>query len=640
MFRSDNLLDRDRAIRSANLAAVYREVGLDEPALRLASRATTDAYADFSGHLLLANFYRDLEDPNAFDLRYETTRFSEQLMASLLAPAGAGNLSLVLDQQEHLRYLDPPRFGLGSITDYSSNGDWWQRASVFGNEGQSSYAFDVDYRSRNGELEQRWLSLQWKVNLSLQDQLYVQGGWLERENGDVARYYDPSDAKLDFLAEESQRPALLLGYHRTWSTEHHTLLLGSYIDDEFTSTDTEPSVLFLQQTGGTTTSVQTPGFFAQDFASQFRLFSGEAQHIWTPGRHTVIGGARFQAGSAETHATLERPLPPPVTDQSIDESFQRADVYLYDQWQLFDSLSLIGGLTYSRVEYPVNGDLPPLATGTESDDLLSPKLGAVWNPWDQGLVRARYSRSIGGLYFDNSVRLEPTQLGGFNQAFRSLIPESVAGLVPGSEFDVVSFGIDQSLRGGVFLGAGIDWLRSDGDRQVGVLTNSTILPIPDSPSQTRQTLEYDERSFSAYAGRLIGDEFSVSARYRLSDAELESRFPGIPDTAVGLDQLEEDASSLLHHGQFNAQWQHPFGWFARWTSDWYQQSNTGYVTDRPGDDFWQHAIFAGFRLPGRQMQVQAGVLNLFDSDYRLAPLNYLPELPRDRTFVVSLRLNF
>src|SRR5690606_15683811 len=137
-----------------------------------------------------------------------------------------------------------------------------------------------------------------------------------------------------------------------------------------------------------------------------------------------------------------------------------------------------------------------------------------WNPWDQGHVRAMYSRSIGGLYFDNSVRLEPTQLGGFNQAFRSLIPESVAGLVPGAEFDVVSFGIDQSLRGGIFFGAGFDWLRSDGERQVGVLTNSTILPIPDSPSQTRQTLEFQKRNVSVYAGWLLGDQFSVSARYR------------------------------------------------------------------------------------------------------------------------------
>lgn len=644
VFRSDNLLDRDRAVRSANLAAIYREVELEESALRLASRATTDAYTDFSGHLLLANLYRDLEDPNSFDLRYETTRSSEQLLGSLLAPAGAGNLSLVLDQQEHLNYSGPPRLGFGSRTDYRSNGDWWQRASIFGNEGQSGYAFDVDYRSRNGEqpngqLNQRWLSLQWKANLTLQDTFYVQGGWLERNNGDVSRLYDHAQANGTFSADESQRPALLFGYHHTWSPEHHTLLLADYTDDRFNSQDGQPSVLFLPQSGGTTTGVQTPAFFAQNFDSRFKLFSGEGQHIWTTGRHTVIAGVRIQAGSVDTHASLLA-LPPPTTDQTISETFNRSDVYLYDQWKLTDSLSLIGGLTYSRVEYPVNADLPPLATGTESRELLGPKVGVIWNPWKQGLWRAMYSRSIGGLYFDNSVRLEPTQLGGFNQAFRSLIPESVAGLVPGTEFNVVSIGYDQSLNGNVLFGAGFDWLNSDGNRQVGVLTNSTPLPLPDSPSQTAQSLRYDEYGFSAYAGWLLGDQFSVSARYRLSDAQLESRFPGIPATAIGLNQLEQDVTAVLHHGQFNLQWQHPDGWFARWSSDWYQQSNAGYFTDLPGDDFWQHNIYVGYRLPGRRLQVQTGMLNLFDTDYRLNPLNYVPELARHRTFVVGLRLNF
>lgn len=646
VFRSDNLLDRDRAVRSANLAAIYREVGLEESALRLASRATTDAYTDFSGHLLLADFYRDLEDPNSFDLRYETTRSSEQLLGSLLAPAGAGNLSLVLDQQEHLRYTGLPRFGVGSRTDYRSNGDWWQRASLFGNEGQSSYALDLDYRSRNGEqrngqLDQRWLSLQWKIDLTLQDALYAQGAWLERNNGDVSRHFDPSQANGTFTANESQRPSVLLGYHRTWSPEHHTLLLADYTDDRFNSQDGQPSVLFLPQSGGTTTAVQTPAFFTQNFDSRFKLFSGEAQHIWTPGRHTVIVGARVQAGSVDTHAMLMA-LPPPTTDQTISENFNRTDAYLYDQWKLIDSLSLIGGLTYSHVEYPVNADLPPLATGTDSQDLLGPKIGAIWNPWRQGLWRAMYSRSIGGLYFDNSVRLEPTQLGGFNQAFRSLIPESVAGLVPGTKFNVVSVGYDQTLNRNFLFGAGFDWLNSNGDRQVGVLTNSAAPPLllPDSPSQTPQSLTYDEYGFSAYAGWLLGDEFSVSARYRLSDARLESRFPAIPPTAIGLNQLEQGVTAVLHHGQFNLQWQHPAGWFARWSSDWYQQSNAGYFADLPGDDFWQHNLFVGYRLPGRQVQVQTGVLNLFDTDYRLNPLNYVPELARHRTFVVGLRLNF
>ena len=36
----------------------------------------------------------------------------------------------------------------------------------------------------------------------------------------------------------------------------------------------------------------------------------------------------------------------------------------------------------------------------------------------------------------------------------------------------------------------------------------------------------------------------------------------------------------------------------------------------------------------------SGVLNLADQDYRLTPLNAYRSLPRERTFVVSLRLNF
>jgi hypothetical protein len=91
-------------------------------------------------------------------------------------------------------------------------------------------------------------------------------------------------------------------------------------------------------------------------------------------------------------------------------------------------------------------------------------------------MRATYTRSLGGLFFDNSVRLEPTQVGGFNQAFRSLIPESVGGLVPGTDFTTAGIGFDQSLASGTWLGAEAQWLTSDGTRTVGVLTNSFFFP--------------------------------------------------------------------------------------------------------------------------------------------------------------------
>ncbi len=61
---------------------------------------------------------------------------------------------------------------------------------------------------------------------------------------------------------------------------------------------------------------------------------------------------------------------------------------------------------------------------------------------------------------------------------------------------------------------------------------------------------------------------------------------------------------------------------------------------RDDEDFWQHNVYLGYRLPRRKAEVRLGFLNLFDRDYRLNPLNLHAELPRERMMAVNLRLNF
>ena len=61
---------------------------------------------------------------------------------------------------------------------------------------------------------------------------------------------------------------------------------------------------------------------------------------------------------------------------------------------------------------------------------------------------------------------------------------------------------------------------------------------------------------------------------------------------------------------------------------------------RPGDNFWQLNVFAGYRFPHRRAEVRLGVLNLTDRDYRLNPLNLVSEPPRERTFYASFRFAF
>jgi len=643
-FRSGLLLDQDRSVASADLAAIYDDAGLGDVSRHTAVRAVAEDYANFSGHLFLANSLQAMEYVNRFDLRFETARESELLVANLLAPPGAGNLSQQLSQQQHLEFFEPQPFGVSSLSEYDSGGNWTEAGTLFGTVNGFSYAFDAQYNSFNGQrtnnaLDSRQFALTLKKRVTADDELYFQVGTLHTHAGDVANYHDPAQAKTDLNVHEQQNPTVLAGWHHTWSPGSHTLFLFGRLTDELRLHDPNGDALFLHFAGGAPHDFVTPPF-TNDLKSDFTLYSAELQQVWETPRQSLVVGARGQTGDLDTHATLASQFTGVVTDQNQHGSLQRGDVYGYYTWRILDSLQLIGGASYDHLRFPENTDIPPISNHERSRDLISPKAGLLFAPWEGGLFRADYTKSLGGLFFDNSVRLEPTQVGGFNQAFRSLIPESVEGLVPGAEFKTAGVGFDQSLKSGTFFGVEGEWLTSDGTRTAGVLTNSFAFGVPDSPSTTRQTLDFRERDLSVYAGQLLGNNFAVSARYRLSEAHLETQFPEIPNGINGLSALEQNNRATLQQLSLAANMNLPCGFFTQWQSDWYHQNNSGYTPALGDSDFWQHNFFAGYRFPRRHAEIRLGVLNLFDRDFRLNPLNLYPNLPRGRTFTASLRINF
>jgi tetratricopeptide (TPR) repeat protein len=642
-FRSRLLLDQDRSVASADLAAIYNDAGLGEVSHHTAVRAVSEDYANFSGHLFLANSLQAKEDVNRLDLRFETARESELLVANLLAPPGAGNLSQQLSQQEHLQYFDPRAIGVSSLSEYESGGNWREAGTVFGTVDGFSYAFDGQYNSFNGQLsnneaESRQFALTMKHRLTDDDELYLQLGTLNSHAGDVANYYDPAQAKLNLSVHETQEPTLLAGWHHTWSPGSHTLFLFGRLTDDLNLHDPDGNAIFLHLIGGLPSEVVTPPF-TNNFSSRFTLYSAELQHIWETPRQSLIIGARGQSGTVNSHSTLSSELAT-VTDQHQRGTLERGDLYGYYTWRVTDSLQLIGGAAYDHIQFPENTDIAPISNREHSQDMFAPKAGLLFAPWKGGLLRADYTKSLGGLFFDNSVRLEPTQVGGFNQAFRSLIPESVEGLVPGAHFETAGIGFDQSLKSGTFFGIEGEWLTSDGGRTVGTLTNSSVFAAPDSPSRTRQTLNLRERDLSAYAGQLLGKYFAVSARYRLSEAHLVGQFPQITDGISGVSDLEQNNRATLHQLSWAANMNLPCGFFAQWQSDWYHQNNSGYTASLADSDFWQQDFFAGYRFPRRYAEIRLGVLNIFDRDFRLNPLNLYPNLPHGRTFTASFRFNF
>jgi len=666
VYRSQLLVDQDRAVRSANLAAMYQDAGMSDVAVREASRAVNYDYANYSAHLFLANSYVSLSDPNLINLRYETPAENEYLLASLLAPVSAGTISPAISQQEYSRLFERDGFGLVSSTEYLSRGAWTQSGAQYGTFQNFNYSLEAFYRSDpgqrvNNDIEQRQLSLELKLQITPQDTLYVQAKQYEAEGGDVFQYFDTNMANSSYRVKEKQEPIVGLGYHHDWSPGLHTLFFVTRLDDTFSFTnETQPTLVAFRPDAdpismpGVTTLSGVRGITMHErFVGKLEIYSGELQQIWQQPSHNTILGARVQYGHFQT-ANLQNlpstagflfPDPPaPAAQQDINSLFRRISVYAYHQWEIIDSLELIGGLTYDRMAFPENFRTAPISAKEQTANDISPKAGLIWRPALNTVARFAYARALAGASLDQSYQLEPSQVAGFVQSFRSIIPESVAGANVGAKFETYGLSLEQKFQTGTYVGVSGELLDSEVHRTVGAfdaLTDELDFAIP---SGLREELDYQEKSLLLTANQLVGKDWSFGARYRLSQAVLKDNFvdvpKGLPPAAFGNFQPRQRLEGVLHQLSLFAIFNHPCGFFAEGESLWYAQNNQGYGSTEPGDDFWQFNAFAGYRFLRRKAEVMIGLLNITDQDYQLNPLNIYNELPRERTLAFRLRLNF
>jgi Flp pilus assembly protein TadD len=652
VYRSQLLLDQDRAVRGANLAAMYRDAGMTDVSVREAVRAVNYDYANFSAHLFLANSYSELRDPNLINLRYETAAASEFLVANLLAPVSAGVIAPVVSRNEYANLFERNRLGVVSSTEYLSRGAWTQSGAQYGVYGNFNYALEAFYRTDPGErlnqdVEQRQLSLSVKQQITPADTVYLQVQQYEGTSGDVFQYYDPAMASRTARTEEKQEPVAILGYHHEWSPGVHTLFLAARVDDTLSFTNrTQPTLIAFREGDDPSPLVLLqPVNMSEHYEDKLELYSGELQQIWEQPAHTTIVGGRAQYGHFRTKSVQSQPLdfgalfPQPVTnaaDQNLATDFYRLSIYGYHQWQVLECLQLVGGLAYDWMKFPENTRYAPISAAEKTEDQISPKAGLIWTPMKDSILRVAYTRSLAGPTLDQSYRLEPSQVAGFLQSYRSIIPESVVGANAGAEFETFGISWEQKFCTGTYLGLSGELLNSKVDRTVGAF-DIFDTPVFGVPSGVRERLDYKEQSLMFTANQLIGKEWSLGVRYRVSKAVLHDNFVDTPPSDFRSVQRTE---SVLHQVNLFTIYNHPSGFFATPEAVWYAQNNLGYTPARPGDDFWQLNAFVGYRFPRRKAQAMIGVLNITDKDYRLNPLNVYNEAPRERTLAVRFQLNF
>jgi Tfp pilus assembly protein PilF len=662
VYRSQLLLDKDRAVRSANLAGIYRDAGMFDTSINEAGRAVSADYANYSAHLFLANSYEQMRSPDWSNLRYDTPASDEFWIANLLAPTGAGWLSSTISEPSYARLFGENRIGSVSDTTYLSRGAWSENADQFYTSDKFSFDFATAYlfdpgQRPNDDFENREFDINLKFQLTPQDTLLgsIQLGKINY--GDVNEHYRQSAASPDFRLSETQEPNAFIGYHHEWSPGVQTLFLASRLaaDESATTTNAEQYIGFFHNHDFTAVRSFANG---ENVGIYPKEYSTELQQIWEEANHTTIVGTRYEWGDVDykdfewnsissIYAYALFPNPKALVNQNFSLDFKHFDIYGYHTWQVADALALTGGLSYDWLQKPADVATTPFSTKESRTAQVSPKAGFIWTPAANTTFRAAYTRSLSDFGGGQNNQLEPTEVAGFNQSFRSLIPESVAGDTSGSTFDTYAISLEQKFDTRTYLalsGAILYSKLSEIQGDFVFLANSP-LNYKTYPLGLDESLDYQEKTVAFSLDQLFGKQWSVGTKYSLSKAGLDLSYPQISAQLAAGEysppfKQHENLNSILQTVNFHANWNHPSGLFAILEGDWYNQGNSGFSPAEPGDDFWQFNAYAGYRFWHRRAELTVGILNLTDQNYQLEPLNLYNEMARSRTLLVRFLVSF
>ena len=553
---------------------------------------------------------------------------------------------------------------------------------------------------------------QFKYQVTPDDVFYFLGKWQDAESGDNFNTYDNQPLSPGLRFSETQEPGLLLGgWNHRWGPGSNTLFLGGRLSANQNLTDPradqfllqrDPSALspgFVRRVGNSLqytdpalqAAIPKPVSFAPDGASliysqavleaispyigsgqvtgvfttpfdfatqrEFEIYTAELQHIQQNEWNTFIAGARWQGGEFETDTRLSIARPTffggfstPAAEQHSETEMQRTSLYTYDYYRPFSWLTLIGGLTWDRLEHPDNFRSPPVNDEQRDEQELSAKLGFTLSQSPAFHLRGAYAEGLGGVTFDESVRLEPSQIAGFSQAYRTVISESLVGSVEAPLFKTWGLGMDGVLPSRTWWGAAFKVIEQDVDRSIGAFSGYDVSIFPNTPAyfpdDTSQRLAYRECALGATVNQLIGDEFSMGLAYQITRSELRTTLPelvGVPN--VKFADLKDRAT--LQELTITGNWNSPSGWFASIEANAFSQnldddprSSIPGITPRDGDSFCQFNALVGFRFHRNQGAITLGLLNIGDTDYQLSPLTPFGEISRSRTAVVTCRFNF
>ncbi len=637
VYRSRLLLDEDLAVRSADLAGIYNDLGFDQLGMVTARHSADLDQSSYSSHLFLAGTYRNLPG-------FAPAFLSETLQARIYQPANVNAVrpdvvNESVSFNEYTALFDRPRirafagYDYGAtdsdLSEYFSPGDLCldptgtvgdcldilsvNNSRINGGDitltmNRDHFAAAISYqttkrdgfRVNNDESTDALRAfLVYAPTQKNQFQINVIDG--SRSTGDLPLRGFPALIGLERIHTDLTN--IGLGYHRILSPASDLAVSAIY------------SVI--KQDFGIP-------LFSLTSAGRFEGGQLEVQYVrrmqwinWTAG----IG--RFDGTQ-----TVSSVPPPGLPVVSLEGDDQFTNAYIYAKLPNLGAFQLTVGLAWEDIVAPL-GLLPPrdsnllIANLQHDASQVSPKLGISVRASPTTVVRASvYSRlapAIGRLQ-----TLEPTQMVGFNQFFRD---------PGGTESFNYGLGVDQKITGNFF--AGLSVLRRD----LTIPEPSCAMPNPFAGCafQTATVIEErfsDDWLASIYVNGTAGKRVALSLEYSYEERDFD--FTQRSNNSLFEDYVE------THRLRPQLRFFLPMGLFASIRGSHFDQhvdqfdDLTSPLRSPITADFWIGDLEVGFRLPKRWGSVSLRMLNFSDREFDF----YLSSLEEDvvpaRTTLLSV----
>ncbi|HRP65448.1 MAG TPA: FecR domain-containing protein [Thauera sp.] len=614
VLRSSQLLDSDRAARSATLAAAYGEVGFEQPMLAAAMRTLDDDALAAAGHRLLAHAYADTP-------RFESARLSALLQAQVRQPIGqapippqflsrdlpivAGPRALAPDEAAALFEHRPSHLAATLLGgSHHTVGDSLVGAHS-GARAQVSFGH-FDYRHDGlGDRDDTDLSgsrLGAQFAASAETMLYAELGHDERRGGDVVpRLLEGAALAWDQrVSHEVRTDRGRLTVRHTPDVNREYLLSAGWQHAREATLDRLTRSLFgfdVEAELDVRTRLQ---------ARELGLLHGARG----PQHSLAMGLGSYRESRRQTledrFNVVGFPSPAPAPERTR-EALEHHNAFAY-----LDLRPAPWATVHLGGAYAALSGSPAVA-----HQGFSAKFGASFQPAPGTTLRLATLQGLKGPKYQDQT-LEPTQFAGFNQLFDDL---------DGTRWRRTAAGLDHRFASGLM--AGLEW-------------SARTLSVPGlGCSDTDCRARWRERLHRAYVALPLGQRAALSAAWRYERVHLE----GDAAALVSLPHdTRSDALPLALWLRLDQRWSTAFEALRVRQHSAVTDSLQGGSVQR-SERFWLANARLSYAGPGRRSALSVSVHNLFDRRFALqdTDLNGNPRVPLyfpRRTALLQLQLRF